>query len=316
MRKEHTKLQKLIVIVGPTAAGKTAWSLKLAKKFDGEIIYADSRQIYKKMNIGTAKPAGKWQWNRLRKTFFIDDIAHYLIDFLDPGKKFTVAQFRDSAIKFTKLIHSHNRVPILSGGTGLYIQSVVDNYVIPRVPANKELRASLQGKTNDELLYLLGQLDPDILKVIDKKNKRRLIRALEVCIFTGIPFSAQRQKSDPLFDILMIGVDVPREELYDRINKRVDEMIELGLEEEVRGLVNQKYGWERSSMQGIGYRQFKEYLDGEKTIEEVIENLKRDTRRLARRQMTWFKRDDRITWISEYEEAEKLVREFLNNENN
>lgn len=308
---KHKHLPKVIVILGATASGKTATSLKLAKEINGEIVSADSRQIYKKMDIGTAKEKGEWRRNGLSMTYFVDDIPHHLIDFLDPGKTFTAAQFRDNALKYIKLASKHGRVPIIVGGTGLYIQALVDNYQIPRVEANKKLRKSFEEKTKEELLTLLESLDPNAAKTIDKNNKRRLIRAVEVCILTGKPFSEQQIKGEPLVNALQIGLDVERDVLIERIHKRVDQMMEEGLEKEVRSLVHKGYPWRLPSMSGVGYRQFKEYFDGSKSLEETIERLKRDTRQYARRQRTWFRRDKRIHWLKEYCEIKDLVQDFL-----
>lgn len=305
------KLQKVIIILGATASGKTNWSLRLAQKYQGEIISADSRQIYKKMDIGTAKPKGEWLRNGLRKTFFVENVPHHLIDFLDPGKTFTVAEFRDKAIKYIKLAHKQARVPFIVGGTGLYISSVVDNLKIPRIPPNKKLRRSLEQKSEDELVGLLRTLDPVSASRIDKRNKRRIIRALEVCIFTGEPFSRQQKKGEPLFDILQIGITVDKDTLHARIEERIAAMIEQGLSAEVQKLVEKKYRFELPSMSGIGYRQFKEYFEGKISLSQVQKDLVRDTWRYARRQMSWFKRDERITWVSSYEEAEALVQKFL-----
>ena len=311
MRPESKELQKLIVILGPTAAGKTGWSLRLAEKINGEIIGADSRQIYKKMDIGTAKPEGEWRRNGLRRSYMVGDIPHHMIDIIDPGKTFSVAEFRDKAIKYAKLAHRMGRIPMLVGGTGLYISALVDNLNIPRIEPNKQLRSSLEDKSLDDLLALLARMDPETANSIDKKNKRRLIRALEVCILSGEPFSAQRQKGEPLFDVLQIGVDVDRDELYDRIDRRVEEMIKRGLVKEVELLRKQRYAWHLPSMSGVGYRQFRTFFEKKDTIDRCVEVLKRDTRRFARRQMTWFRRNDDIKWCKTYDEAEKLVEEFL-----
>lgn len=304
-------LPKLVVLLGPTAAGKTEWSLKLAKEFNGDIISADSRQIYKKMDIGTAKAIGEWKRNGLRKTYYVEDVPHHLIDFLDPGKTFSVAEFRDRALKYCKLANQEGRLPMIVGGTGLYISAIIDNFNIPRVPANKKLRKSLEEKTCQELLALLHNLDPEAAKTIDQNNKRRMIRALEVCIFTGEPFSEQKKKGERLFDVLQIGVDVPRDILHERINDRIDTMMKLGLLKEVERLMMQKYSWDLPSMNGVGYRQFKEYFDGTQSLDQTIERLKKDTRAFARRQMTWFRRDTSIRWCSTYEEAHKLIQLFL-----
>lgn len=311
MRNEANKKLKLIVIVGPTASGKTVWGLNLAKKFSGEIISADSRQVYKKMDIGTAKEAGEWRRIGVRKTFFIQDIPHHLIDFLDPGKQFTASDFRDMALKYIKLAIKNNQQPIVVGGTGLYISALVDNFRIPKIPANKKLRESLAKKSVDELYDLLLSIDSVSAQKIDKNNKRRVIRALEVSILSGEPFSKQQVKGEQLFDCLKIGIEVDRDVLYKRIDERVDKMFIDGLESEVKKLADTGYKWEMPSMSGIGYRQFKEYFEGKILITHVIENIKKETRRYAKRQMTWFRRDKDIIWCKDYEDVEAAVDSFL-----
>ena len=310
-------LKKVVVILGPTASGKSDWGIRLSKKYKGEIISADSRQVYKKMDIGTAKVEGGWNWQTswkgLRHVFLSQDVIHYLVDIIDPGKKFTVAEFKDRSVKHIKTIHKSGHTPFVVGGTGLYISSLVDNLVIPRIPPNNTLRKSLEDKTNEQLIQLLENLDPITAKRVDRKNTRRIIRALEVCILTGQPFSSQQKKGAPLFDFLQIGISVPREVLHERISRRVDNMVKHGLVDEIKDLLRQKYSWALPSMSGIGYRQFAEYFSGKKTLVSAIEELKRDTRRFARRQHTWFKRDKRIVWCQSFEEAEKNVKEFLEN---
>ncbi len=304
-------LPKLIVICGPTASGKTQWGVDLAKRFNGTVISADSRQIYKKMAIGTAQPEGEWRRNGLRKSFFVQDVPHHLIGFLDPGKTFSAAEFRDRALKYTKLIRQAGKVPMVVGGTGLYVSALVDNFSIPRVPASPKLRRSLEEKPLPELVALLQKLDPEAAGVIDTHNPRRLVRALEVCIMTGEPFSAQKKKGAPLFDVLQIGIRVPREVLYNRINERVDAMMRAGLLKEVEALLKQKYSWALPSMNGIGYREFREYLEGRATLPTVVEMIKQDTRQYARRQLTWFNRDNRVVWCDDFAEAAKKVEQFL-----
>jgi tRNA dimethylallyltransferase len=283
MQKEEKRLPKLIVILGPTASGKTSWALQAVKKYNGEIISADSRQIYKYMDIGTAKAKGEWKRNGLRKSYVVDDVVHHLIDFLNPGKTFTVAEFRDKAIKYAKLSQKNKKIPFLVGGTGLYISAVVDNFTIPRIPPHKKMRKSLEEKTNEQLMKLLEMLDPDAAAVIDANNKRRIIRALEVTILSGEPFSKQKKKGEQLFDILEIGIDVPRDILYQRIDARVDAMIEEGLLDEIQM----------------------------STLEDANVDLKKDTYQFARRQLTWFRRDKRIQWCKTYEEADKYIKHFL-----
>ncbi len=315
MHNDHQKnkeLPKVVVLLGPTACGKTGWGLKLAEKFAGEIISADSRQVYKKMDVGTAKARGGWRWNGLRRTYFVEGIPHHLMDFLDPSKVFTVAEFRDKAIKYIKITLENGRLPIIVGGTALYIQALVDNWQIPRVVANKKLRESLENKSNEELVNWLNRFDPDTVLVIDQKNKRRLIRALEVCIISGQPFSKQRLVGEPLFNFLQIGIDVPKEVLHEKIDKRLDKMMAEGLVKEAESLVKQKYDWNLPSMSGIGYREFKDYFAGKISLEEALKKLKQDNHNYAKRQMTWFKRDKRVKWCGEYEEAESLVNDFVN----
>lgn len=308
MAKKHNKL---IVIIGPTGSGKTYISLELARKYNGEIVSADSRQIYKYMDIGTAKEQGQWKKIGRRRVYDIKGVPHYLVDFLEPHKDFSLAEFQRKAIRRIKEIQSRGKTPFLVGGTGLYVKSIVDNMRIPRVKANQHLRDSLETKSNEELWKLLGRMDPGALRVVDPQNKRRIIRALEVCILTGQPFTAQRGMGDQIFDCLQIGMRVPTEELNEIIDRRVDKMIEQGLLEEIKDLLKRGYGWQDAAMTGIGYRQMAPYLRGEINLEQAIRELKRDTRRYARRQMTWFKRDQRIQWADIPVMSYKIINGFL-----
>jgi len=284
--------KKLIIILGPTASGKSDLAIKLAKKFNGQIISADSRQIYKEMNIGTAKVTKKE----------MQGIPHYLIDIINPDQEYTLAQYKKQAIKIIKEIQKKNKLPFLVGGTGLYIQSIVDNLQIPEVKPNKKLRDQLENKTNQELYNQLKKIDPQALKVIDINNKRRLIRALEVCLITGQKFSQQKTKGPKLFEILQIGLKPDNKILDQRINQRTEQMIEAGLIKEVEGLIK-KYGTKPYSMSGIGYK--------EALLDNAKELIKIHTRQYARRQMSWFRRDKRIHWVKTYSEAEKLINDFL-----
>lgn len=308
------KLQKLVVILGPTASGKTGLSLELAKKFKGEIISADSRQIYTKMSVGTAKPDGSWRSVDGKKRYVVAGIPHYAVDLVDPGKTFTVAEFKELSENSIKDIASRKKVPFLVGGTGLYIWSLIDNLDIPKRAPVKKLRESFEAKTTGELAELLKKVDPEAAKIVDKNNKRRLIRALEVVISTGESFVKQRTMSPPVFDVLQIGITWPIDELTKRINRRIDEQWKNGWPEEVKKLSNQKYSFESPSFSGIGYKTIDRFLKDEITKEEAIEILRRDTRRYAKRQLTWFKRDKRIVWINgdNSDEAERLIKEFLN----
>lgn len=297
--------------MGPTAGGKTTWSLDLAKKFNGEIVNSDSRQIYKWMNVGTAKEPGRWQSLGKRRAYVVEGVPHYLIDFLAPDKDFSVAEYQRRAIRRIKDIQRRGKLPILVGGTGLYIKAVVDNMKIPQVKANQNLRDSLETKDNEELWNLLGRMDPGALKVVDPQNKRRIIRALEVCILTGKPFSEQRGVGKPIFETLQLGIHVPRPELYDRINRRVEQMLDQGLIDEVKRLISRGFHWGDPGMSGIGYKEIGNYIRGEMDLHEATELLRRNTRRYSRRQETWFKRDPNIRWVHNRSQAYKLVKEFL-----
>jgi len=307
---EHI-LPKAIAIVGSTASGKTEWGLRLARELGGEVVSADSRQVYKEMDIGTAKPSGVWKYTGLRRVYQVDDVPHHLIDFLSPGKSFTTAEFRDKAIKCINSIHKQGKIPFVVGGAGLYIDALAQNFSIPRVPPNKKLRESFEEKTSAELLTWLANLDPQTARSIDPHNKRRIIRALEVCILSGTPFSQHNKRGEQLFDILKIGIVVPRDILWQRIDERIDRMMEKGLLDEVSLLVKRKYGWHLPSMSGVGYRQFKSYFEGTCTLDEVVQLLKRDTKRFAKRQATWFRRDKGIVWCTDFDSARDVVLSFL-----
>ncbi len=305
--------QKLIVIVGPTASGKTDLALKMAKEFNGEIISADSRQIYKKMDIGTAKPDGNWKMVAGKRRYLVEGVPHYAVDTMNPGKTFTAAEFKELAVESVEDISRRGKVPFLVGGTGLYIWSVVDNLQFPSGEPIKKLRAGFDGKSIEELVDLLKKVDSEAVLFVDKKNKRRVIRALEVAISTGQSFSALRAKSEPLFDCLQIGIKWPFSELFERIDARIDEQWKKGWQSEVESLIRQKYSFDLPSLSGIGYREVVKYLDGEMTMPEMIRILKRETHRYAKRQMTWFKRDKQINWIEKNDvaAARVMIADFL-----
>lgn len=298
------KLQKLIVILGPTASGKTTLAIKLAKKFNGEIISADSRQVYKEMGIGTAKPSKKE----------IKTIPYYLINMVRLNQEFNVAVYKKMALKSIKDIQKRKKIPFLVGGTGLYIRAIVDNILFPKVPPQKKIREKLEKKTPQELFKIYKKLDPEGAKFIDKENTRRLIRAIEVSKVTKKPFWKQREKRKPLFDILEIGIKLPKTELKKRIEKRVKKMFKLGLEKEVKNLVK-KYGFEIPSMQTIGYQEWLEYFNKKINKQELKDKIVLHTLQFAKRQMTWFKRNKKIYWTPPthhpYKYAEKLTKEFL-----
>lgn len=304
------KSKKLIVILGPTASGKTDLAIKLAKKFNGEIISADSRQIYKGMNIGTAKPRGRQVTSDKKQEYLVKGIPHYMTDIRQPRQKFNVAIFKKMALEAINDVQKQKKLPFLVGGTGLYIKSVVDNVSFPAVPPQKTLRRQLDKKTEKELFKIYQKLDPEGAVSIDKKNRRRLIRAIEVSKITGQSFWKQRKKGKPLFDVLTIGIKLPKKEVEKRIKRRVEKMFKLGLEKEVEKLV-EKNGWKIAPLQTIGYQEWKDYFKRKIDKIEVKKKIVLHTLQFSKRQMTWFKKDKRIKWIKNYKEAEKVIKNFL-----
>lgn len=302
-------LPKIVVILGPTASGKTDLGLILAKQFNGEIISADSRQVYKKMDIGTAKPEGKWVEN----SYIVDSIPHHLMDIVEPDQDFSLADFKNKANEIIKDILKRGKLPIIVGGTGLYIWSIVDNLDIPSVAPNIELRKELEKKSLSELVLMLKEKDPNSAKLIDLNNPRRVLRALEVVMSSGQSFFEQRTKSDPLYDVLQIGIETNKEELENRIDSRIDKQISSGLVEETKNLAKLGFGWRLPSMSGIGYKQIGYFLRGEIDLGAAVGMLKRDTKRYAKRQATWFKRDKRIKWIknTDLALAKSVLEDFL-----
>jgi len=333
-------LKPLIIILGPTSSGKTEMGLKLAKKFSGEIVNADSRQIYREMNIGTGKtiitiPSLSFPRRRestttldiakskssYNKTYFANwipasagmtklNIPTHLINIKNPNQKFSLSQYKKLAIKTINNIHQRNKIPILVGGTGLYISAIVDNLEIPKAAPNKKIRERLEKHTDEYLFNKLKKIDLKSARTIGENNKRKLIRALEVYEITGKPFSSQQIKGEPLFNILQIGIKTDREKLYKKIDARVDKMIEVGLIKETKKL-SKKYSFDLPAMSGIGYFEIGQYLKNKITLDDAVQKIKYRTHQYARRQMAWFKRDERIRWIENYREAEKVVRKFL-----
>lgn len=295
--KKHKK--SLIVILGPTASGKSGLAFYLAKKYNGVIISADSRQIYRGMNIGTAKPSNQEK----------QDIKHYLIDRVYPNDEYSLADFQKDVNQIINKL-PYNRLPFLVGGTGLYISSIVENYKIPPIKPNKALRNKLENKTTKQLFSFLKGLSSSSAKSIDPNNRRHLIRAIEIAQYANQKSISRNIHSYSPYNILQIGIFINRALLYKKINERVDNMIKSGLISEVKKLSN-KYSWDFPAMSGIGYKQIGQYLRKEISKTEAIELIKRDTRRYAKRQMTWFRRDKRINWVENRQQAERLIKKFL-----
>ena len=304
----------IIVITGPTASGKTSLSLDLAKEFNGEIIAADSITVYRGMDIGTDKvtiQSSKFKVQNENSEFKIDGIKHHMLDILGPDEEFNVAIFKELAEEKIKEIHKRGNVPFLVGGSTLYIDALVYKYDIPSAKPNLKLRRDLEKKTNEELFGQLIELDPDAERTVDKNNKRRLIRALEVCLQTDKPFTAQKKKQKLPENVLYLAISRNREELYERINKRVDEMMAEGFLDEVKKL-HKKYDL-NTAMQATGYRQLVEYLKGDLTLEEAVKKTKQSHRNYAKRQLTWLNRNKDVIWIENKKEAKEKIREFIYN---
>jgi len=293
-------LKKLIVVSGPTASGKSELAVKLAKKFNGEIISADSRQVYKGMNIGTGKITKKE----------MQGIPHYLLDVASPKRRFTVAQYRNLALKAINKIFRKDKIPILCGGTGFYIQAVVDGIVIPEVKPDWRLRSNLNKLSAAELYQKLKKLDPKRAKTIERKNKRRLIRAIEIVIKTKKPVPALKKNPLP-FPVLMIGIKKEKKELSSLIRKRLLRRLKRGMIAEVKKLKKSGLSWKRLEEFGLEYRWVARFLQKKLNYQEMLKKLQKDIEHFAKRQMTWFKKEKRIQWIKNQKETEKLIEKFL-----
>lgn len=280
------KKNKVIAIVGATASGKTAYSIELAKKVNGEIISADSRLVYKGFDIGTAKPTLEER----------DGILHYLIDIVEPEVDYSVGLWAKEAEKCIDEIISRGKVPIIVGGTGLYFRILLENYDLPKVEPNYDLRRELETLTFEELQTRLASKDPETASRIEKNDKKKIIRALEIVETLNLPMSEARGVKDSSpYEVEWHGRNFPREELYERINKRVDLMIETGLIEETKNLL-EKHGRIPNLTDTIGYREIIEFLDGRLDLKGACDILKQNTRRYAKRQLTWFRKNPLIDW--------------------
>jgi tRNA dimethylallyltransferase len=301
--RAHPQKPPLIVVLGPTASGKSGLGIALAQRFGGEIVSADSRQVYRKLDIGTAKVTPEEQAL----------VPHHLLDIADVEEIFTVSQFQQQAIEAIDAILARDHLPLLVGGSPHYIQAVVDHLTIPAVPPQPALRAQLEARPLPELLAQLEQLDPQVAASIDRNNPRRVIRALEVCLVTGQPFSAQRRVAELLYRSLLLGISWPRDVLYSRIDARVDERMRQGMVQEVRDLLAAGVSHERLEALGLEYRYISRWLRGDFASEEMVQRLKYAIHDFTRRQLTWFRKDKRIVWIegNDLEKAEEVVKEFL-----
>ncbi len=298
-----SKSHILIAIIGPTGVGKTALAIELAERVNGEIVSADSRQIYRGMDIGTGKPTRDQ----------LAHVPHYLIDVANPDQAYSLAEYQHAALRSIEDIFARSKQPFLVGGTGLYIRAVTEGLVIPEVPPNSELRFALETRASieggDKLYTELKQIDPEAALKIDPRNVRRTIRALEVYQLTGKKFSELGKIDPPPFTVRKIGLTQPRTELYRRIDQRVDEMIAHSWLDEVRSLAA-KYDWKLPSMSSLGYPQMGAVLRGELSIEDVAQLIKHETHRFVRHQYAWFRpKDPRTEW---FDATKVLTAKILN----
>ncbi len=292
--------------MGPTASGKTSTSIKVAKRLNGEIISADSMQIYKEMNIGTAKPSMEER----------DGIKHYLMDVVSPNEVYNVTLYKKMAEEAIEEILQKGKVPIIVGGTGLYVSTLINGIEFSEVEEDVEYRNEMQRIADEKgVAYLheeLRKVDSIAAENIDMNNVRRVIRALEIFKVTGKTKTQldEESRKETKYEYIVYGINTPREELYERINARVDQMIEEGLIDEVKQLL-EKYELSKTALQGLGYKEVKEYLEEKISFEEMIEKLKMETRRYAKRQLTWFRREEKIKWYSLEEMTEKIINEYI-----
>lgn len=301
----ENKKPKVIVIVGPTASGKTATSIRVAKELNGEIISADSMQIYKEMNIGTAKPTLEER----------EGIIHYMLDVVFPNEEFNVAKYKEMAESAIEEILVKGKLPIIVGGTGLYINTLVDAIEFADIGEDLDYRNEMMKRAEIEGASVihdeLAMIDKEAADNIDVNNVRRIIRALEIYRLTGKTKTEldKESRKEVKYDYKIYGIDWDREKLYERIEKRVDIMLDDGLIEEVKKLT-QKYVISKTAIQGLGYKEVIQFLNSEISYDEMVDKLKMETRRYAKRQLTWFRRDERISWYNINEIAEKIIQEF------
>ena len=296
-------MNKLAAIVGPTAVGKTRIAIEVAKRLNAEIISCDSMQIYRGLDIGTAKATPEEQ----------NGIVHHLIDVVDPDEDYSVARFQEQAKSIIQELNQKKRLPLLVGGTGLYYQALVDDYTFYPLESHQKIRRQwnnlIKEKGLDYAYNYLQSIDPQYASTISLNDQKRIVRAIEVYQLTGQPFSALQTKSQHAYQLAVVGLYLEREQLYQRINLRVEQMLDSGLIKEVTLLRDKGYNLNHNSMQALGYKQVSSYLEGFLSEEEMIEEIKRETRRYAKRQLTWFRKDPRIHWINpgEYSNDDLLL---------
>lgn len=297
-------IKDLIVITGPTASGKTAMSVEVAKVLGAEIVNADSMQIYKHMDIGTAKPTVEER----------QGVPHHLIDIVNPDEQFSVARYCQCAKQAIDSIHAKGKPAVMVGGTGLYVDSLVNNIQFSEIEPDEQYRTKMDlladEKGNGHIYNMLMEIDPGSAKKISVSDRKRIIRALEVYYLTGktITWHNEQSKSVPSpYNTTMFAIDVEREVLYDKINRRVDIMMDMGLLEEVKSIIDMGIGKDTTAMQAIGYKEIVQYLDGEITLEEAVDKIKQGSRRYAKRQLTWYRRNEKVNWVKSIDEVFEIL---------
>ena len=290
----------LIVIVGPTASGKSEFGVRLARRFEGEIISADSRQVYKGLDIGTAKVSRREMMG----------VPHHLLDVTSPKKNFTVVDYQNKARKVLEAVFSRSRVPFMVGGSPRYIYALTDGWIFPQVKPNAVLRKRLEKFSVEELFSRLQKLDPARAESIEPQNRRRLLRAIEIIETSGKPVPPLKKRPLP-YPMLFLGIKRSKEELHTRIERRLGKMLRRGLVKEVEGLHARGIPWEKFNQFGFEYKYVAQYLQGKISKEEMKRKILKETLDFTRRQMLWFKRDPRIHWISSYSQGGGFVKNYL-----
>lgn len=308
---KKTRKSSVIVILGPTSSGKSEIAIKLAKKLNGEVISADSRQVYKDMNLGTGKVEGEWKKQKNRKFFVSEGIPHHLLDFRSPKGEYNISHFKKHCQKLIDEVTALGRVPIICGGTGFWISAIVDNVELPRVKPNKTLRDRLEKKTTEQLFEILRRKDPSRAKTIDQKNKIRIIRAIEIVQALGKTPELKKVENEN-YAFLQIGIDWPQKKLDQKIMTRLESRWTAGMLKEVKSLKEKhKLSWKKIQSFGLGYYWIPEFLLGRIDKETLKERVFRAERGYAKRQRTWFKRDERIIWENNIPAINLLVKKFL-----
>ncbi|MFZ5932935.1 MAG: tRNA (adenosine(37)-N6)-dimethylallyltransferase MiaA [Patescibacteria group bacterium] len=313
--------RRLLIICGPTATGKTALALSLAKKFNGELISADSKQVYKGLDIGTGKDLPSQA--KKEGYYAYRGIKIWGYDLVGPQENFSVSTYIRFAEKVTREALKKGKLPIIVGGTGLYIKALVDGIPTAKIPQNLALRGNLANKSTTELFEMLAQLDPikaGSLNSSDRKNPRRLTRAIEIATWRLEGKGKEGKQGVQKFEPLFVGLTCPKEKLFQRIDKRVDARVRAGVEKEIKNLLRKGVSWESQSMSSLGYRQWRGYFEGKEAREEVINAWKKEERKYAKRQITWFKKDGRIKWFdiekpNWADSVEKLVAKWYSSRN-